>query len=593
MSYITSFTQQVTTDNNNSSVVPLNAGLSFVGLATSTLGIAGIQISMKGDENCSVHVEQSPGELAGYGTSVETSGTDLIGTGTKFLRDLRVGDQIWVGAQTVRVINGITTDTALTVSVAFDANASGLSFTQHYWDISDEFEYLTSLSNFGVTIQAVSAYLRVRITNTSTVNMTYLRFFTALCPIVEAVPRSLNEKGNLKTALYGIEDEYGFSVENTPMGEMRVAQPTLLVGASYEGNTIDSTYILSGASGAGASVTQLGQLILASGTASGAKAYAYTSRKARYVGGAANRYRSQRRTDAGTANNTRRWGIGVLANYSLTISSATVVAGDIYTNNSQQFTIMISGTVTTAYAFGTGNPGAGAQTYTRVSGVGPATLTGSTFASTYQITDGAWFQYDGTTFGVRVMAGGSLVAGGTINTGAFNGTYGLTYTPGIAIQAYEIYYTNSTINFVISDQILHTFTLGSGIWANTRTFRAFSDSENTGVATSVNMYSRSATIYRLGNLNTENTSRYLTLAGTYILKYGAGRLKNFTVGHTNLNAGLLTFYDGFSIAAPIIYSIMIPKNAALTPFTIPADVPFHNGLTVVLAQDEQITVVLE
>jgi hypothetical protein len=261
---------------------------------------------------------------------------------------------------------------------------------------------------------------------------------------------------------------------------MRVAQPILLVGASYEGNTIDTSYIVSGASGVGASVTQTGQLIIASGTASGAKAYAYTARKAKYNGGRANRYRSQRRTDAGTANNTRRWGIGVLANYSLTISSATVVAGDVYTNNSQQFTIMISGTVTTAYAFGTGNPGAGAQTYTKVSGNGPATLTGSTFASIYQITDGAWFQYEGTTFGLRVMAGGSLVTGGTIDTGAFNGVYGLTHTPGTSILAYEIYYTNSNIYFVLNSEILHVFTLGVGIWANTRTFRAFSDSENTG-----------------------------------------------------------------------------------------------------------------
>jgi hypothetical protein len=313
-------------------------------------------------------------------------------------------------------------------------------------------------------------------------------------------------------------------------------------------------------------------------------------RKARYIGGAANRYRSQRRTDAGTANNIRRWGIGVLANYSLTISSATVVAGDVYTNNSQQFTIMISGTGTTAYAFGTGAPAVGVQTYTKVSGNGPATLAGSTFAAIYQITDGAWFQYDGVTFGMRVMAGGSLVTGGTIDTGAFNGVFGLTYTPGITILAYEIYYTNSSIYFVIGSEILHTFNIGTGIWSNTRTFRAFSDSENTGIITSVNMYSRSATIYRLGNMNTESTSRYLTTAGTYILKYGAGRLKNFTVGNVNLNAGLFTLYDGFSIAAPIIYSIQIPKNAALTPFTIICEVPFHNGLTAVLAQDEQITV---
>jgi hypothetical protein len=59
----------------------------------------------------------------------------------------------------------------------------------------------------------------------------------------------------------------------------------------------------------------------------------------------------------------------------------------------------------------------------------------------------------------------------------------------------------------------------------------------------------------------------------------------------NLNAGLLTFYDGFSIAAPIIYSIMIPKNASSVPTTLIAECPFHNALTAVLAENEQVTVV--
>jgi hypothetical protein len=239
MSYITNFNQNVVGDTNNSTVLPLNAGLSFVGVATSTLGIVGIQVSMKGDQNCSVYVDQSPGILAGIGTSVTTSGVNLTGILTKFTRDFRIGDQIWVDVQTVRVIDSIASDLALTVSVAFDTNAAGLSFTQHFWDVSDEYTYLASTSKFGITVQAVGSYLRVRITNTSIVNMTYLRFFTALCPIVEAVPRALNEDGNFKTAIYGIEDEYGFEVENTPMGEMRTAQPVRIVGSSYEGNTID------------------------------------------------------------------------------------------------------------------------------------------------------------------------------------------------------------------------------------------------------------------------------------------------------------------------------------------------------------------
>jgi hypothetical protein len=597
MSYITNFNQNVVGDTNNSTVLPLNAGLSFVGVATSTLGIVGIQVSMKGDQNCSVYVDQSPGILAGIGTSVTTSGVNLTGILTKFTRDFRIGDQIWVDVQTVRVIDSIASDLALTVSVAFDTNAAGLSFTQHFWDVSDEYTYLASTSKFGITVQAVGSYLRVRITNTSIVNMTYLRFFTALCPIVEAVPRALNEDGNFKTAIYGIEDEYGFEVENTPMGEMRTAQPVRIVGSSYEGNTIDPNFLTFGASGTGAAVTQAGQLVITSGTGNGAQAFAYTNRRGRYIGGTANRYRSVRRTDAGTANNTRRWGIGIGANYALTISSATVVAGDIYSNNNQQFTIRVSGTVTTAYAYGTGNPGAGAQTYTRVSGVGPATLTGSTFAAAYLLTDGAWFQYTDTVFGVRVMAGGSLVTGGNVDTGAFNGVLGATYTPGITALAFEIYYTNTNVYFVIGSELLHTFSLTTGLWTNTVSLHCFSDSLNTGVATSVNMYSRSATIYRLGSLNSENQIRYIAGAATTICKYAPGKLKSVIINYPDAAAQVVSIYDAVSASTGNIIAILTWENSgnqnSMQPNAIPFDIPFHNGLCIVTSTANPVTVIFE
>lgn len=59
--------------------------------------------------------------------------------------------------------------------------------------------------------------------------------------------------------------------------------------------------------------------------------------------------------------------------YTFTITSATVVAGDTYTNNGQTFQVTTSGTVTSMPASGTGAPGA-SGTLTRASGSGPATL---------------------------------------------------------------------------------------------------------------------------------------------------------------------------------------------------------------------------
>lgn len=63
-----------------------------------------------------------PGTVATAGT------TALTGTGTFFL-DYAVGDTILVSGETVRTIDTITSNTALTVTVAFSTTASGKTFT--------------------------------------------------------------------------------------------------------------------------------------------------------------------------------------------------------------------------------------------------------------------------------------------------------------------------------------------------------------------------------------------------------------------------------------------------------------------------------
>jgi len=54
--------QDVHTDNNNSSTTNLDAGNSytFTGVASSTLGVVGLQWSLKTDQNATVYVEESP-----------------------------------------------------------------------------------------------------------------------------------------------------------------------------------------------------------------------------------------------------------------------------------------------------------------------------------------------------------------------------------------------------------------------------------------------------------------------------------------------------------------------------------------------------
>lgn len=53
-------TQSVYVDSNNSSSTNILAGGSFVGSATSTLGVNSIQTSLKTDKNCTIKVQQSP-----------------------------------------------------------------------------------------------------------------------------------------------------------------------------------------------------------------------------------------------------------------------------------------------------------------------------------------------------------------------------------------------------------------------------------------------------------------------------------------------------------------------------------------------------
>jgi hypothetical protein len=233
-------TQNVVADASNSSTGNLAAGATFTGLMSSTLGVAGIQISFKSDQNATIYVEQS-------------------------------GD------------------------------------TSPNWDISDSYNYYASRGNFGITVQAISSYVRVRVTNTGTSTTTYFRLQTALCPIVEALPRSLDTEGNLKVAVKSTTDDYGFSVENTPTDEMRVSQPYRLVGATF--TNVHDINFWTQLAGVSQNYVYGGAQVILDVSGANTSAILQSARYARYIGASANRYRSVIRfPEASVANNYRRWG---------------------------------------------------------------------------------------------------------------------------------------------------------------------------------------------------------------------------------------------------------------------------------------------
>src|SRR5512139_412448 len=251
-----------------------------------------------------------------------------------------------------------------------------------------------------------------------------------------------------------IKDEYGFTVENTPMGEMRAVSPVRLVGAQFDGTTVDANFWLATVANA-ATITQgTAQIVLTSGVGAAGSAQLNSIRRARYVGGSCNGFRAVIQLgDTGIADNTRRWGA----------------------------------------AFGATMP---------------------------TITDGAFFQLSGTTFSVVTLKGGVAT---TVNSGSFNGTLGASYALTTNATTFEIYWTNSKVWFVIGDEILHLVTASAATWADTIQHYVYLSNINSGNTTSVTLSCRVVTIRRLGNFETQPTSRYQ--AGTtaaLILKYGAG-----------------------------------------------------------------------
>ena len=239
----TTMDQYIEADTNNSSTADILAGATFTGTAKSTLGVAGIQVTIKTNQNCTIYVDQSP------------DGTN--------------------------------------------------------WDITDTYNYYYIFGGDGWTIQSQSSYVRVRVKNlNASVSATNVRLQTALCPIVEALPRSLSAEGNLKVGVYEIENDLGYKVGISPMGDMRVEGHTRLVGSSF-GETLDTNFWTTPTIvGTGAATVTNGVVTLTTGTggASGNSVIVQSVRSARYIGGYPNYYRGQIQCPTIVGSNIRRWG---------------------------------------------------------------------------------------------------------------------------------------------------------------------------------------------------------------------------------------------------------------------------------------------
>jgi hypothetical protein len=107
-----------------------------------------------------------------------------------------------------------------------------------------------------------------------------------------------------------LRDAYPFSADCTPNSELLTTNKIRLVGTIFNGSTLDTNFWTKAESTG--TVAQSGsEVVLTSGTADTHYAKLYSVRRAIWVSGTSNKFRSQMRFgDTGTTNVTRRWGVG-------------------------------------------------------------------------------------------------------------------------------------------------------------------------------------------------------------------------------------------------------------------------------------------
>lgn len=154
-----------------------------------------------------------------------------------------------------------------------------------------------------------ASWARVRVTNNGSIATTSFRLQTAMCPVVEALPRSLSLKGNLKTSVKELLGTFETQVMSTPMGQMRVSDNIRLVGTGFTGGTFDTNFWTKTSQvGTGDATLSGGQMILATGATANSSVVINSIRSGRYIGGSSNYYRGQLRVHSTTGANVRRWG---------------------------------------------------------------------------------------------------------------------------------------------------------------------------------------------------------------------------------------------------------------------------------------------
>jgi len=211
-------------------------------------------------------------------------------------------------------------------------------------------------------------------------------------------------------------------------------------------------------------------------------------------------------------------------------------------------------------------------------------------AGAYTATDGFFFQLDGTTFsiGTRKASSDTLV-----NSGNFNGNYGVNFTPiTTAYYKLEIEWTPKSVFFYIDGKLLHK--IGTGHLSNLLTLPIkYENINDNDSVVDVAFDCLGVVISRLGALQTNPTSKYVSGVSVTICKYGAGTLKGIVVSAI-VNTADINIYDGTAITYPAIWKSG-NQGARTEPFNIDFyGLPFSDGLTLeIVDADADVLIVYE
>lgn len=179
------------------------------------------------------------------------------------------------------------------------------------WDVVDQYDYFAGGDDFGITVMCVGVYYRVLVTNVGIATTTFFRLQTISVPFVSPLPRSLTATGDLRVAVNALTDHYGVQQYFAPNGEIVALPLYKLVGDVFFDGVIDAGVWTTTLVGSGNAVANGGQLVMTTGATANSSSHVRSVHIGRFTGLAPNKCRILLQCpDGGTANNTRRWGIG-------------------------------------------------------------------------------------------------------------------------------------------------------------------------------------------------------------------------------------------------------------------------------------------